>query len=163
MRETVYIETTIPSYLTAWPSRDLIRAAHQQLTREFWDFVFDRHDVFVSQAVINECSQGDPSAAQARLHAIQDLPILEESRDALLLAERLIEELSLPQRAEMDALHLAIAAVNGIAYLVTWNCTHMANASLRRRIEATCRDQGFEPPLICTPPELLANTGGSDG
>jgi hypothetical protein len=158
MKPRVYLETTIPSYLTAWMSRDLIRAAHQQITREWWE---RRHgyELFVSQLVIRECQAGDPRAAADRLEALTGLPLLEQSDEVEALARALIDQVPLPERAAADALHIATAAAHGMDYLLTWNCTHIANVTLRGRIEAVCRDSGFEPPAICTPEEL---PGGDD-
>ena len=161
MGPTVYVETTIPSYLTAWPSRDLVRAAHQQITREWWD----RRAAFAlrtSRLVVEECRAGDPAAANLRLEALAGIPLLELTSDAALLANVLIRGVPLPERAAADALHVAVAAVHRVQYLLTWNCAHLANVTLRPQIEAVCRLAGFAPPLICTPEEL--DPGGvSDG
>jgi len=159
MKPRVYVETTLPSYLTAWPSRDLVRAAHQQITREWWA----RRDVFElysSRLVLQECQAGDTKAASERLVALTGIPLLEQTPDVAVLAEALMREVPLPGRAAADAIHIAIATVHGVHYLVTWNCTHIANATLRPQIESVCRWVGFEPPLICTPEELPA--GGQD-
>lgn len=156
MKPRVYLETTIPSYLTAWPSRDLVRAAHQQLTREWWDQRRPRFELFISQVVLGECQAGDPAAAAGRLVVLQDLPLLEQTEEATRLAQALVEQVPLPDRATVDALHIAIAAVHGMDYLLTWNCTHIANATLRDPIESVCRAGGYEPPAICTPEELLS-------
>src|SRR5262245_55107615 len=158
MKPRVYLETTIPSYLTAWPSRDLVRAAHQQITREWWESRQD-YELFVSQLVIRECQAGDREAATARLEALEGLPLLEQGVEAESLARALLDGVPLPVRATADALHIATAAVHGMDYLLTWNCTHIANAALRGRIGSVCRDAGFEPPAICTPEEL---PGGED-
>jgi hypothetical protein len=155
MKPQLYLETTIPSYLTAWPSRDLIRAAHQEITREWWEQRRSEFDIFVSQVVVRECEGGDPDAAVRRLDAIRDLPLLEETAEAVALAGTLLSEVPLPEQAVVDALHIAVAATQGMNYLLTWNCTHIANASLRLRIESVCRVNGYEPPVICTPEELL--------
>ncbi|HWE37834.1 MAG TPA: type II toxin-antitoxin system VapC family toxin [Isosphaeraceae bacterium] len=159
MKPRIYLETTIPSYLTAWPSRDLVRAAHQQMTREWWT---RRHsfELFISQLVIRECQAGDPEAAAARLVAPDGLPLLDQGEDVALLARTLLDRVPLPARAEADALHIATAVLHGMDYLLTWNCTHIANATLRGRIDAACRESGFEPPTICTPEELP--DGGDD-
>jgi hypothetical protein len=154
MRPRVYVETTVISYLTGWPSRDLVRAAHQQVTREWWNNRRGGFDLFVSQAVLEEASGGDPDAARERLVAIAGLPILDLSEDVTALARRLVDHVRLPERAQVDALHIAYAAVHGIEFLLTWNCRHIANAVLRPRIEEVCRDSGYEPPVICTPEEL---------
>ena len=110
--------------------------------------------MFVSQLVIRECQAGDNQAAAARLEVLAGLPLLEQGEEAESLARELLNRVPLPDRATADALHIATAAAHGMDYLLTWNCTHIANAALRRRIEAICRDAGFEPPAICTPEEL---------
>ena len=155
MKPKVYLETTIPSYLTARPSRDLVTAAHQQITREWWDTRRHDFDLFVSQMVIDEASAGDPEAAIRRLEVLASLPLLDPQTEGTALAQMLIDHIPLPARAAADALHIAIAVVNGMDYLLTWNCTHIANAALRGRIEAACRSRGFRGPIICTPEELL--------
>jgi hypothetical protein len=154
MKSRVYLETTIPSYLTAWPSRDLIRAAHQQITREWWAGR-GAFELYSSRLVVQECQAGDPQAAVDRLAALAGIPLLEQTPEAATLAEALIRGVPLPERAAADALHIAIAAVHGVDYLLTWNCTHIANVTLRPQIESVCRAAGYEPPLICTPEELL--------
>jgi hypothetical protein len=154
-RLRVYLETTIPSYLTAWPSRDLVMAARQQVTREWWDTRREEFDLFVSQVVIQEAREGDPGAAILRMEALQDISVLELTDEATALAQRLVRQVPLPARATVDAVHIAIAVVNSMDYLLTWNFTHIANATLRNSIEAVCRSQGFTPPVICTPDELM--------
>ena len=156
MKPRVYLETTIPSYLAAWPSRDLVRAAHQQITREWWGQRRGLFDLYISQLVLGECQGGDPTAALDRLKIIEGLPLLEQTMEATQLAQSLLEEVPLPERATVDAMHIAVAAVHGIDFLLTWNCTHIANAALRDRIELVCRTNGFEPPTICTPEELFS-------
>lgn len=153
MKPRVYVETTIPSYLTAWPSRDLLRAAQQQLTREWWDNR-SAFDLFISPLVLVECQAGDPTAAADRLAAIAGIPLLDQTDAVTGLAEELTRTVPIPPRAAADAVHIATAAVHGMQYLLTWNCSHIANVSLRPRIEAACRALECEPPLICTPPEL---------
>jgi hypothetical protein len=155
MKPKAYLETTIPSYLTARPSRDLVRAAHQQTTREWWEQRRTEFDLFVSQVVVRECQGGDTDAAAKRLDVIQGLPLLEQTVEAVTLAQALLDAVPLPDQAVVDALHIAISAVHGMDYLLTWNCTHIANASLRFRIESICREHGYEPPVICTPDEFL--------
>lgn len=155
MRSTVYLETTIIGYLASWPSRDLITAANQQLTHEWWNDHRQTFDLYVSQFVIDECSAGDKTAAQERAVFLTGIPELSVSDDVKRLAEDLVQRVPLPEKGAVDALHIAVAAVHGIDYLLTWNCAHIANASLRPRIEALCRAFGHEPPTICTPQELL--------
>ena len=151
----VYLETTIASYLTAWPSRDLVMAANQELTREWWANRKDAFELFVSQTVIKEASAGDSDAAQRRLEFLKPFPRLDITEEVEALAAKLIAEVPLPPKAQADALHIAVSAVNKMNYLLTWNCTHIANATLRSRIEAVCRSAGYEPPVVCTPQEML--------
>src|SRR5262249_37093161 len=108
-----------PSYLTAWPSRDLVRAAHQQITREWWEQRRSQFELFISQVVLAECQAGDPTAAAERLEILQDLPLLEQTEEANQLAQALREQVPLPDRAAVDALHIAVAAVHGMDYLLT--------------------------------------------
>ena len=153
MRPKTYIETTIVSYLTAWPSRDLVRAAHQQVTREWWA-TRDGFELFLSQFVLDEAAAGDELAAALRLEAVRDVALLDVTEDAIVLAGGLVSGGGLPAKARVDALHVAMAAVHGMDFLLTWNCAHIANAATRARIEDLCRAAGFEPPIICTPLEL---------
>ena len=153
MSGRVYVETTIPSYLTAWPSRDLVRAAHQQITQEWWARR-GSYELYSSRLVVVECQAGDPQAAADRMAAMVGIPLLEQSPEVASLAEALLRDVPLPPKAASDALHIATAAVHGMEYLLTWNCTHIANVTFRPQIEAVCRAAGYEPPLICTPEEL---------
>src|SRR5205807_2515501 len=122
MKPRVYLETTIPSYLTAWPSRDLVRVAHQQITREWW-VRRDRFELYSSRLVVQECREGDPSAAADRMAALSGIALLEQTADTVTVAEALLRDVPLPTKAASDALHIAIAAVHRMTYLVTWNCT----------------------------------------
>ena len=155
MKPKVYLETTIPSYLTARPSRDLVTAAHQQITREWWDTRRHAFDLFVSQMVIDEASAGDPEAATRRLEIVVLLPLLDPQAEGIALAQMLIDHIPLPPGAAADALHIAIAVVNGMDYLLTWNCTHIANAALRANVELVCRLNDYKPPVTCSPMELM--------
>jgi hypothetical protein len=155
MKPKAYLETTIPSYLAAWPSRDLIIAAHQQITHEWWQIHRADYDLFVSQIVVEEVGLGDSGAATRRLQLLEGIPLVEQSDSATELAKILLYQVPLPEKAAVDVLHIAIAVAGGMDYLITWNCTHIANATLRSRIEAVCRSHGYEPPVICTPEELM--------
>lgn len=154
MKPRVFIETTIPSYLTARPSRDLVRAGDQQTTRDWWARR-DEYELFISELVLLECRGGDPTAAADRLAVLEGVPILDPHPDVDSLVKALVRAVPLPPKATSDAFHIAMSAVHGLDYLLTWNCTHIANAVLRPRIEVACRALGFEPPVICTPKELL--------
>jgi len=155
MKKPLYLETTVISYLAARPSGDLVVAGHQLITRRWWDAHRPDFNLYVSEAVIEECAAGDPEAAARRLEFLVGIPVLEPTNDSSAIAKRLIGEGIVPAKAVVDALHLGIAAAHGVEYLLTWNCAHIANASLRRRMEALCRTMGREMPVICTPEELL--------
>jgi hypothetical protein len=155
MKPKVYVETSVISYSSSRPSRDLIVAANQQITHEWWELHRVHFDIYVSQLVIQEAQAGDHDAAQRRLQTLDRIPLLELNQDALLLAEALLQNVPMPQTAVEDALHVAIATVHGMDYLLTWNFRHIANATMRYRIERVCRSQGYEPPIICSPQELL--------
>jgi hypothetical protein len=155
MVEQVYIETTVVSYLTARPNRDVVIAGHQQVTHEWWDTRREHYELCVSQLVLGEAAAGDPNAAQERLVVLQFMTVLETTTAALVLAKELIREGALPAKAADDALHIAVAATHAIPYLLTWNCRHLANATMRPMIESVCAAQGFTAPIICTPEELL--------
>ena len=157
--KTVYIETSILSYLTARPSRDLLAAAHQQVTQTWWDFHQARFEVFVSQLVDEECRRGDPDAAHRRVEAIDSIPMLEVVEEAYELAAALMAEGAVPDSAQDDATHIALAAVHGMDYLLTWNCRHIANAETKPIVRAVCATHGYPCPEICTPEELM---GGDD-
>lgn len=155
MKPTVYIETSIISYLTARTSNDIRAAAWQNITADWWDNRRAAFELYISEFVVAEASRGNVEAAARRMSAVSDIPELEATKEVKLLAEALLDHESLPRKAELDAYHVAVSAVNGINYLLTWNCTHIANAVIRPKIEAVCRLQGYEPPIICTPSELL--------
>lgn len=154
MKPTIYLETTIVSYLTARLSRDLVTAAHQQITHEWWANRRGDFDLYVSQLVVQEAGAGDKLMAMRRLEELRTIPLLDVSDAAGALARRLINDKTLPAKAALDALHIAVATVHGIDYLLTWNCKHIANAEMQNKMAAACRASGYEPPIICTPEEL---------
>jgi hypothetical protein len=154
MKAKVYIETTIVSYLTARPSRDLVIAAHQQITQEWWTNRRTDFDLYASQLVIQESSAGDSQMAQLRLVALDETLLLDVNREAVDLSRMLIRKGPIPEKAAVDALHIAIATVHGMDYLLTWNCKHIANAEMQTAVAAISRASGYEPPIICTPEEL---------
>jgi predicted nucleic acid-binding protein len=151
----VYIETSVISYLTARPSRDIVIAGHQQVTCDWWETATERFHLVTSQLVIQEASVGDKYLAEKRLNVLEPIELLATSTEAIALAQLLISEGPIPKKAVEDAIHIAIAVTNGIDYLVTWNCKHIANAIMRSSIEKICRSQNYEPVTICTPEELL--------
>jgi hypothetical protein len=157
MKPRVYIETTIPSYLTAWPSRDLVVAAHQQLTKEWWRTRRGEFDLFVSQFVVDEAGAGDAEAARERLEAIDSLPLLDVTDSVSELAAAILQAGIIPSKAARDAAHIAVSAVHGIEFLMTWNCAHIANAMIVKKVQAICTAHGFTCPVICTPEELMGS------
>ena len=153
-RLKVYLESSVISYLAARPSRDIVATAHQQVTREWWEKSRRRFDLFVSGVVLNEIRRGDAAASELRLQYVAALPVLEADDQARLLAAQILKTSALPEKAAADAAHIAIATVNGIDFLLTWNCTHIANGFVQRAISRLSRETGFEPPTIVTPEEL---------
>ncbi len=158
MRPRVYIETTFISYLTARPHREVVIAGHQQVTHEWWDQCRGSYELCVSQLVLQEAGAGDPQAAQERVDLLRTMTCVETTAEALALAKELLLAGALPVQAAEDALHIAIAAAQRIPYLLTWNCRHMANATMRGLIELVCVNYGFTAPIICTPEELMETT-----
>ena len=154
MKAKVYIETSVVSYLTARPSNDIRAMANQSATIEWWETQRPKFDLLISEFVVAEAGMGDPEAAQRRLAVIADCMELQATDESRALGLELVRRGALPANAEIDAFHVAIAAVNGVEYLLTWNCAHIANAHARPKIEAICRALGYEPPTICTPQEL---------
>jgi len=152
----VYIETSIISYLTAQPSRDLRAAAWQEITTQWWEQERTKYDLCASALVIAEASQGDSEASQRRLAVLADLPELKVDDDVERLAAALIAGGGVPAAAEGDALHIAIAGVHETDYLLTWNCRHIDNAVTKPAIRSICAAAGFACPEICTPLELLS-------
>jgi predicted nucleic acid-binding protein len=154
MRSKLYVETSVISYLTARPSRDVIALGHQQLTREWWEQACREFEMYASRLVVAEAQLGDAVAAAARLAILEPITLLAETAACCALAGKLLAAGALPSKAASDALHIGVAAVHGMDYLVTWNCKHIANARMLRFVTETCRAAGFDAPVICTPEEL---------
>jgi hypothetical protein len=154
MKPKVYLETTIVSCLTARPTRDVVMAAMLSQTKEWWAAEREGFALFVSDVVLREAAIGDVSAARRRLDALRELAVVASNAESQMLAAVLLRNAALPPNAADDALHIAVAAVNQMDYLLTWNCRHIANAVMRPKIEALCLAEGFGCPVICTPPEL---------
>jgi predicted nucleic acid-binding protein len=153
--KTLYLENTIVSYLTAKPSRDVHVRVHQETTRRWWRTKRKELQIFVSPLVVEEAAAGDQVAAQRRTRLLGGLPQVAITDSVSRVAQTLADHGAIPRVAEVDAVHVALAAVHGPDYLLTWNCKHIANATKRVEIEEVCREQGFEPPVICTPEELM--------
>ena len=152
---SLYLESTIPSYLVARQSRDIIIASHQQITQEWWSKRKNDFEIFVSIFVKDEVSLGNKNLAQQRLEVISKFPMLEVTKEVEYLSARFLDGGVIPKKAGRDATHIAISAVHGIEFLMTWNCKHIANASIIRRLERICIEEGYLCPIICTPEELL--------
>jgi hypothetical protein len=155
MKRRVYVETTIVSYLTARPSRDLIVAAHQELTTEWWTIHRARFDLYISDLVLIESARGDRDTAAKRLLEMRGIPVLSVDEPARELARKFLERKLIPPKAVEDALHVAIATTQGMDFLLTWNCRHIANAEVMDRLGAVCLELGFQMPTLCTPEQLM--------
>jgi len=153
--QSVYIETSIVSYLTARPSRDVLAIARQQLTQQWWETCRSQYDLVVSALVEDEASRGDFDAADRRLQMIKSLRQIHPTPEVGILTKKLLTEGVLPRTAADDALHIALAVVHGIDYLLTWNCRHIDNARTKPMIRRLCEDRGYRFPEICTPEELM--------
>lgn len=155
MPSSVYLETSLISYLTSPQSGIVIRAARQELTRRWWRTCRREYELYVSEAVAAEVARGNMAAARLRLEAIADLPRLQATAEVATLARHLVRVMQLPPKAELDALHVALAAVHELDLLLTWNCAHIANALLRNPLTAACTRLGYRLPNICTPDQLM--------
>jgi predicted nucleic acid-binding protein len=155
MLPSVYIETSVISYLVARPSKNLRVASNQELTHRWWQTSRQNFELYASAVVLGEAQRGDAAVAAARVAIARELRLAQVTREALDLAAALVAGAGVPKKANEDALHIATAATNGLDYLLTWNCTHIANAVTIPRVNAICRSHGFEPPLIYTPQEFL--------
>lgn len=154
MKRKVYLETSVISYLTARPSKNVIEAGHQQSTYLFWDRR-DEFDLYASELILTECAAGDPNAAHKRIDALRGIPLLKTTSYSVELAKELVALGILPIKANVDALHISIATVHFVDYLITWNCRHIANPEIQVRIAENFRIKGLFLPFICTPEELI--------
>ncbi len=155
MRPRVYIETSVISYLTAKPSRDLIVAAHQQTTNDWWENALPNYEAFISPIVLEEISRGDANAVQSRLAKVSTFPVLEILPEVRNLADTYFSAFVIPDKARADTYHLAVASWHGMDFLVSWNCTHIVNGRIKVLIEEINAGQGIRPPVICTIEELM--------
>jgi predicted nucleic acid-binding protein len=155
MKKHIYIETTVVSYLTAKPSRDIMVAGHQEATREFWSKLSSRYETYISALVFEEAGRGNPGQAQMRLAAIAGFPMLNIDDVAQSLAEKIIAKKGIPTEYPEDALHIAVAAINGIDVIITWNFAHLNNPFTRRKVRKIVENEGYSCPEICSPEELL--------
>lgn len=156
--EVVYLETSFVSLLVGNPSRDLIIAANQQITRDWWRLRRDQFVCVASSEVVREAGDGDPQEALKRLGILEQLTILPFSAEADQMMRALLATRALPPKAQADASHLAIAAAAAVDYLLTWNCRHLANAQILTRLEPEARRMGWKLPKVCTPAELMGES-----
>ena len=155
MKPSVYIETTVISYLTARPSRDLIIAAHQQITVEWWTVARPQVGCFISPFVIDEASRGDAVYARKRLDEIVDFDVLQVNEGIEDLARQYFAALQIPEKAKIDAFHLAVAVWHKMDYVLSWNCKHMASGRVQKTLQEINAKSGSHTPIICTPEELM--------
>ena len=157
MKRKLYIETTVVSYFVARPSRDLLVAGHQEATRELWPSLHTVYDTFVSALVYEESAKGDTEQASRRLAAIKPFRMLDIDGEARVLADKILAGKGIPQEYPEDALHIAVAAINGIDVVVTWNFAHLSNPFTRMMVRQIVQNEGYVCPEICSPEELLEN------
>ncbi len=155
VKESVYLETSVVSYYTARPSRDVVVLAHQEITRQWWNAAQSEFEIFISQAVVDEASEGDPGASEERLKAISDFQHLEINSKVEDMTHIYMAKLEIPSNAAGDAIHIAIASIHDVDYRVTWNCSHIANGAIIKRLARINADYGVHTPVLCTPEELL--------
>jgi hypothetical protein len=159
MNASLYLETTIVSYLVAKPSRDAMTAGYQAATLEWWNRRLKKFDVFISDVVLAEAAAGDAGYAKKRLAVLAKFPLLRPTQRSQALAHALVDSGVLPAKAVRDATHIALAAAHHIHFLLTWNCRHIANAEMLRQVERVCRAHSLECPVVCTPHELMEGSG----
>ena len=151
---TVYVESSVISYLASRPSRDLVTAARQTITLEWWEERRRQCEVYISTLVEEEISRGDASAAKRRLAYVVEIPALEVTDQASVLAKDLLKQGAVPKNSAEDALHIGIAAATGMEYLLTWNFKHINNAETKTMIAKVIEAHGFVSPVLCSPEEL---------
>ena len=151
----IYIESTIPSYVVARPARDLLQAARQQMTKDWWNLKRHKHELFTSQVTLDEIAGGERAMAQRRLAIMADIPVLDLTPDAATLTRHVLGSGLLPAKADSDAAHIALATVHKMDILLTWNCRHIANAAIQVRLRRVAQAGGYELPAVCTLDELI--------
>lgn len=160
--DTVYVETSIISYLRQKPSTQVVLAARQLLTHQWWNDERSHYQLVASQFVIDEASAGDPTLAAERLQLLAGIPLLPLDPVIADIADEIMSRAILPEKARTDALHIATVAHHRIQYLLTWNCRHIANARILPRIHDVLIDLLIPVPVICTPEEMVGNDSEID-
>ncbi len=153
----IYIESTIPSYVVARPARDLLQAARQQLTRDWWDLKRERHELFTSQVVLDEIADGEAAMARQRLKLLRGVPLLEPTVAANELGREILDSGLLPSSADGDAAHIALATVHEMDILLTWNCRHIANVAIQQRLRRLAEQNRYTLPSLATPEEFMSD------
>lgn len=157
MKQRVYIETTIVSYLAPRSTRDVIQVARQQITREWWDHRAHSFDLVISELVIKEARLGNPDAARKRLQLLDGLPLLVATPESESWTRRIMASGLFPPKAAADVGHLALATAHQVDFLLTWNLKHLANPQLLKEVGRIIRVEGLEPPIVCTPEGFLGD------
>ncbi len=155
MDETVYIETSIVGYLTARSTQNLILAANMEITKEWWNYRRRSFSLFTSEATLTEVAQGDTELAAQRLEVLRHYPLLALNQSVQDLAREFLSRSNLPSKAKVDAIHIAAATVHGMDYLLTWNCKHIANAQIQKKLAEISLSFSYVLPVLCTPNELM--------
>ena len=155
-KQKVYIETSVISYLASKPSRDIIVAGQQLITKQWWDNHRNKYQLYVSDLVIKEASAGDKIASEIRLQYLNNIMLLEVDEKVINLSKNLMETGIIPKKAIEDSIHISVATINEIDYLLTWNCKHIANAVIYKQLRRIIANYGYELPTLCTPNELLS-------
>ena len=150
----IYIESTIPSYVVARPARDLLQAARQQTSKDWWELKRQQHELFTSEIVLAEIGEGEAAMAQQRLEVMDGIKILRLTDDTEALTQRILESGLLPPDADRDAAHIALATISEMDILLSWNCRHIANASIQARLRRLAGEMGLALPVLCTPDEM---------
>jgi hypothetical protein len=153
----IYIESTIPSYVVARPARDLLQAARQQITKDWWDLKRENHELFTSQVVLDEIGAGEAAMARERFKVLRGIPLLEAIAPANVLGREILRSGLLPASADGDAAHIALATVHEMDILLTWNCRHIANVAIQQRLRRLAEQNGYTLPALATPEEFMSD------
>ncbi|MBN1943826.1 MAG: type II toxin-antitoxin system VapC family toxin [Phycisphaerae bacterium] len=156
-KPTLYLETTIVSYLTARPSRDIVILGHQETTRQWWETKRSEYRIFISPFVIEESSAGDPAASRKRIQILEEMDVLPVNSSLEKLSQELQKYLEIPDKARLDAIHLAFSILYELDYLLTWNCSHLANANALRKLARMAKERNYWLPIVCTPDEMISD------
>jgi hypothetical protein len=155
----VYLESSVISFYANRRSKDLVVAAYQEISADWWENELHKYQPYVSQFVVEEISRGDSRAAQNRMDAIKTFPLLELPEEVFDLAQKYLKEIQIPRKAQLDAFHISAAVINGMGYILSWNFHHIANVFVKQKIQRINESLGLETPIICTPEELIENKG----